>query len=181
MVSEEGLFGGIRMESTALLVIDVQEGLFKMENKVFNEDVLIGNINYLIDRSREKNIPVIFIRHTDKSFLLESSEDWQIHSSLKACSDDQYLNKEHSSIFEEKKITEEFERLSIRTLIITGLVTHGCIKAACLDAKNCGYNVVLVEDGHSNFDDNPKEIINEWNAKLLSEGINVVRANDVYK
>jgi nicotinamidase-related amidase len=169
------------MGETALLVIDVQKGLFKKKNKIFNEDILMRNINFLIDKSREKNIPIIFIRHTNKSFLLENSEDWHIHPALKACSDDIYLNKAHSSIFAEKRIVKQLESRGIRNLIITGLVTHGCVKAACLDAKNSGYEVVLVEDGHSNFNDNPQELIDEWNEKMICEDINVIPTMNVYK
>lgn len=169
------------MESAALLVVDVQKGLFRSKNWVFNEDILLENINYLIDKSRERNIPIIFIRHTNKSFLLENSENWQIHTSLKACGDDLYFNKEHSSIFDEKTIVKKLESLSVRTLIVSGLVTHGCVKAACLGARKSGYKVVLAEDGHSNFHDNPKKLIDEWNKKLRNEGINVIPARDVFK
>ena len=168
------------MESAALLVIDVQEGLFNKKNKVFNEDLLLQNINNLIEKSRENGIPIIFIRHTNKSFLLENSVDWQLHPSLRVKSDDLCLNKEHSSIFKEKSIKKELANLGIKTLIITGLVTNGCIKAACLDGLSFGYQVILARDGHSTFTGNPQELIEEWNEKLSQEGVHVILTKDIF-
>jgi nicotinamidase-related amidase len=177
----ESKFGGMKMESTALLVVDVQKGFFKKKNWVYKEDSLVENINFLIDKSRERNIPVIFIRHTNKGFLLENSDNWQINPALKAGSDDYYFNKEYSSIFDEKKIVKELKILSIKTFIITGLVTHGCVKAACLGAKSAGYEVILAEDGHSNFNENAKKLIDEWNEKLSNEGIAVIPTRNVFE
>ncbi len=168
------------MESAALLIIDVQEGLFKKKNKIFNEEQLFSNINYLIEKSREKSIPIIFIRHTNKSFLSENTADWQLHPSLSMNSDDLCLNKEHSSIFKEKSIKKELANLGIKTLIVTGLVTNGCIKAACLDGLSSGYKVILVKDGHSTFTVNPQKLIEEWNEKLSREGIHVLLTKDIF-
>jgi nicotinamidase-related amidase len=168
------------MGQTALLVIDVQKGLFKMENKVYNEEMLLCNINLLIDKSRERNIPVIFIRHAN-GLLIENTENWNIHSAINIYGDDLVLNKACGSIFDEKSIVEALEQREITNLIVTGLVTHGCIKTACLDAKKFGYEVTLAEDAHSNFTDNPKALIEEWNLRLLNEGVNVTPTMNVYK
>jgi nicotinamidase-related amidase len=34
-------------------------------------------------------------------------------------------------------------------VILTGLVTHGCVKATCEGALALGYAAVLAADGHS--------------------------------
>ena len=54
-------------------------------------------------------------------------------------------------------------------MVITGLVTHGCVKATCIGAKRQGYEVVLVKDGHSSFSKQAAKLRAEWNEKL-SEG-----------
>lgn len=168
------------MIDTVLLVIDFQRGLFKKQNKIFNEDRLIKNINILIKQCRQKKIPIIFIRHTNNSFLQENSEDWQIHPRIEVEKRDLCFNKKHSSLFKEKKILKELETMEIKNLIITGLVTHGCVKAACIDAKRLGYGVTLVKDGHSNFNNKAEELINEWNIKLSNEGVIVLPTSDVF-
>ena len=51
-----------------------------------------------------------------------------------------------------------------------GLVTHGCVRATCVDASQRGYQVTLVSDGHSNFHKQAAKVIEEWNQKL-SDGV----------
>lgn len=169
------------MEAAALLIVDVQKGLFGKKSRVYNEGLLLENINFLIDKSRERNMPVVFIRHINKGFLIKNSDNWQIHPSLRSCSNDLYLDKNHSGMFEEKHIVNKLDRLSVKTVIVTGLVTHGCVKAACLGAKAAGYEVILAEDAHSSFNENAKKLIDEWNEKLRKEGIRVVPAKDIFE
>lgn len=168
------------MVNTALLVIDLQRGLFNKQNRIYKEEGLVENINFLIDHCRHMNIPIVFIRHTNKSSLLENSEDWQIHSGVDIKEEDLCFNKEHSSLFKEKKILKVFESMGIRSLIITGLVTQGCVKAACLDGKKSGYEVKLVQDAHSNFNKNAKELIDEWNQNLSEQGVIVLPTAEVF-
>jgi nicotinamidase-related amidase len=53
---------------------------------------------------------------------------------------------------------------------ITGLVTHGCVKASCIGADELGYRVILVKDGHSSFSKEAADLIEKWNRKL-GEGV----------
>ena len=80
-------------------------------------------------------MPIIFIRHINKGFLIENSDNCQIYPSIKSSSGDLYLDKNHSGMFEEKHIKIELKKLSVKTVMVTGLITHGCVKAACLGAK----------------------------------------------
>ncbi len=63
--------------------------------------------------------------------------------------------------------------------MVTGLVTHGCVKATCQGALKRGYLVTLVSDGHSNYHKKPEDVIGEWNLKLASEGAEVCTASEV--
>lgn len=168
------------MEKAALLVVDVQKGLFKRKNRVYNEDIFLENINYLIDKARERDMPVIFVRHTNDSILRESSDGWQVHPLLKSSGSDYYFNKKHSSMFDEESIVRELEKLPVSTLIVTGMMTHGCVKAACLGAKAAGYDVILAEDAHSSFNKEAGRLIVEWNGKLRDEGIRVMPAREIF-
>lgn len=168
------------VEKEALLVVDVQKGLFKRKSRVYNEDILLENINYLIDKAGERDIPVIFIRHTNESILQENTDNWQVHPLLKAGSKDYYFNKNHSGMFEEEHIVKELKKLPVSTFIVTGLVAHGCVKAACLGAKAAGYDVILAEDAHSSFNKDAGKLIEEWNGKLRGEGIRVIPARDIF-
>jgi nicotinamidase-related amidase len=54
--------------------------------------------------------------------------------------------------------------------VVTGLVTHGCVKSSCVGAQELGCKVVLVADGHSSYSKHAARLIEEWNEKL-SHGI----------
>jgi nicotinamidase-related amidase len=69
--------------------------------------------------------------------------------------------------------------LGVRELVITGLVTHGCVKAACLDAVILGYQVTLVSDGHSNFNPKPAQVIAETVEMLREAGVTLNTAREI--
>ena len=61
-------------------------------------------------------------------------------------------------------------------MIVTGLVTHGCVKATCLGALALGYAVTLAADGHSSYSKEAAPLIEEWNRKLGAAGAQVLPA-----
>lgn len=167
------------ISNAALIVIDVQQGLFNKTTKVFKEEELIRTINSLIKKFRDKRSSIIFIRHTNKSILKENSAEWQIHSELDCRDSDVIINKTKSNVFDEEILPNFLKQNNISTIVITGLVTHGCIKAACLGGLKFCNKVVLVENGHSSFNKKAESLIDEWNNKLSYEGIQVVNAKEI--
>lgn len=166
------------MVNKVLLVVDVQYGLFNKVMKIYEPDQLIANINMMIDSFRNDHSKVIFVRHTNKSLLRESSDDWQVHPALNVRKDDFFIDKHKSNVFDEKPVNEYLESFSIDEVVVVGLVSHGCVKAACLGGIKAGYKVSLISDGHSNFNKRSKEIINEVNGELLNSDIRVIKTQD---
>ncbi len=64
-------------------------------------------------------------------------------------------------------------------LVVTGLVTHGCVKATSPGAIEKGYQVILVSDGHSNFSQGAPQLIEKWNQKISEKGAELKEAQDV--
>ena len=64
-------------------------------------------------------------------------------------------------------------------MIVTGLVTHGCVKATCEGALALGYAVVLAADGHSSYSKDAARHVEEWNRKLGEAGARVVPAAEI--
>ena len=160
----------------ALLVLDMQYGL--LQRNVFNKRALIENVNTLLVHFRNKNKPVFLIRHTNTSFSEENTANWQIDSEIMSADTDILLNKIHSSVFKEKQFASLLQKNNITSVIVTGLVSNGCVKAACLDAKLNGLNVTLISDGHSTFHKEGKDMVNYWNKFLHDEGIQVITTAD---
>ncbi len=153
----------------ALLVIDMQHGLLQRE--VFNQQALINNINRLIAFFHEHNKHVFLIRHTNTSFSKENSDDWQIDNKLNISDEDVCIDKRHSSIFKEKHFLSLLKKEKITSVVIVGLVSNGCIQAACIDAKKLGFSAILINDAHSTFHKDAENIISNWNLRLENEGI----------
>jgi nicotinamidase-related amidase len=169
-----------RREGIALLVIDVQLGLFQKPTPIYRASALLANINALIGRARQAAIPVIYVQHCNDSFLQKDSPGWQLHPDLSPPAvGDLRIYKRHGSAFEDTPLEQELEARHVGALLIAGLVTHGCVKAACLDACALGYRVTLAADGHSSFSKEAAKLIDEWNIRLAQAGAQVCPAAEI--
>jgi nicotinamidase-related amidase len=163
----------------ALLVIDVQQGLFEKSTPIYKAEQLLQNINSLVERARRGGVPVFFIQHSDSKKLVMGSPQWQLHPRLEPQPQDSIIHKLHGNAFDATNLDETLRSKSIERLVITGLVTHGCVRATCLGARQLGYNVVLVKDAHSNYSKQAATIIQDWNLKLSVENIELRSAAEI--
>ena len=113
----------IDKKSTALLIIDMQKGVFNKKTSIYKETALIENINLLTDAFHNNDMVVYFIRHTNKSMLTENLDDWQLHPGLHITESDILLNKENSSAFKEKTLHNSLQKHGIKQVVVAGLVT----------------------------------------------------------
>ncbi len=162
--------GSLWGNDVALLVIDVQKGLFDKSTPIYDASKLLENINALVDCAHRAGVPVFYVQHANDSWLAPGSDGWQLHAGLRLLDVDCAIQKRHGSAFQGTGLGKELEARAIRRVVVTGLVTHGCVKATCLDAKRLGYGVILVKDGHSNFNKQAADVIAEWNQKLSERG-----------
>ncbi len=167
-------------KNTALVVIDVQYGLFIRETPIYKEHELLGNINDLIDHARSADIPVLFIQHCSQR-LIEDSAEWQLHPRLKADDNTTFIVKRHPNAFKHTDLKKELDRRKISQLVIVGIWTHNCVQATCRGAKKLGYKVILVRDGHSRDggDKIAKKSIDSWNRRLNSEGVSLKFTDEI--
>jgi len=161
---------GIKMGKAALLVIDVQSGMFEKSTPVYRGDQLMDNIVLLINKFRGAGMPVIYIQHSDERFLVNNLSAWQLHPRLQTLTPDCTVHKLQSNAFEGTDLTEILKARGVENLVICGLVTHGCVKASTLGALERGYKVTLVSDGHSSFSKDAADLIEKWNTQLESKG-----------
>jgi biuret amidohydrolase len=57
------------------------------------------------------------------------------------------FNKTAGSVFCSTNIEYVLRNLGVTTLVVTGIVTTGCVHTAVTDAADRGFHVILVEDG----------------------------------
>jgi len=163
--------------AVALLVIDVQQGLFR--KSMYRADQLLHNINTLIDRARRGGVPVFFIQHSGAKTLVKGSPDWQLHPQLHLLATDPIVHKQHGNAFEDTVLDEALKSGKVTSLVVAGLVTHGCVRATCVGALQLGYRVILVRDGHSSYSKQAAKLIDEWNQKLGAMGAELKSTSEI--
>jgi len=166
-------------KQVALLVIDVQQGLFERSTPIYQAEQVLENINALIHKARRADIEIFFIQHANKSTLVKGSDAWQLHPEIQPLDTESVIHKRHGNAFEETDLQERLSLRGVGNLVIAGLVTHGCVKATCAGALEQGYGVILVEDGHSSFSKQAAELIEKWNQQLGEMGAELRKASQV--
>jgi nicotinamidase-related amidase len=143
------------MNNTGLVIIDVQVAMFSVpELPLYNEDELIENISYLLDRARSTDTPVIFVQHigSDEGLFGIGKPTWEIDSRIKPLENEVVVFKRTPDSFHETSLHEELQKKSISKLVIVGCQTEFCVDTSCRRAFSMGYDSTLVEDAHSTFD-----------------------------
>ena len=141
----------IQGQATALLVIDVQQGLFRKSTPIYRAEPLLDTIATLVERAHAGSVLVVYIQHASDGVLPFGLADWQFHPRLHPDESDLIVLKQHGNAFEETSLHRELAARGVGRVIVTGLVTHGCVRATCEGALALGYGVVLAADGHSSY------------------------------
>ncbi len=157
----------------ALLVVDVQRELFAKSTPIYQAERLLANVNALVARARAAGAPVFFVQHSSDRILAKGSEGWQLHPALQPSAGDGRVDKLHGSAFEGTGLGAELAARQVDRVVVAGLVTHGCVKATCLDAVRLGYGVTLAGDAHSSYSKDAARQIEQWNGKLATAGVQV--------
>jgi nicotinamidase-related amidase len=135
----------------ALMIIDVQIGMFDEDEPVHNGEQLLQTLSNLIDKARQANTPVVYIQHNDSQFV-KGNPAWPIHPSIAPLDGEVVIQKRTPDSFHETNLGEELEKTGIKKLVVGGIQTEYCVDTTCRRAFSLGYDVTLVEDGHSSWD-----------------------------
>lgn len=139
--------------SSAVLIIDMQRGLFDSHPMPFEADEVIFSINDLNRRARKEGVPVIFIQHEQKETILEfGSEGWERVSGLIVKDGDHTVRKTTPDSFNRTELDDLLQSLGVTDLIICGYASEFCVDTTVRRAASLGYAVQLVADGHTTHD-----------------------------
>ncbi len=138
---------------TALLIIDVQQGLCEGKHATFESQRVIANINIVSKKARDAGALVIFIQHESSSGLLAfSSKAWQLADGLYIEPSDLRVRKTASDSFHQTELDALLKQHAITDLIICGMQTEFCVDTTVRRALALTYPVVLVADAHTTED-----------------------------
>jgi len=141
-------------KKTALLVIDVQNGLIAGTRPAYHSAEVLANIQTLLSKARTANIPVIYIQHEgDEGSILEvGSQGWHIHSSITPETNEIIIAKRASDSFYQTPLKDVLDSHSIQELVIAGCKTEYCVDTTSRRATSLGYDVILAADAHTTTD-----------------------------
>ena len=158
--------------STAILVIDVQQGLCEGEHEAFESAQVIERINQVSAKARAANVPVIFIQHESKSGYLEFGTDaWQLARGLDVRTADLRIRKTSPDSFHRTNLEDVLQDHAVKDLVICGMHTEFCVDTTARRALALGYPVILVGDGHTTMGNrhlSPSQVIQHHNETLTN-------------
>jgi nicotinamidase-related amidase len=157
---------------SALLIIDVQQGLCEGEGQAFDSAGVIARINAVAQKMRQTVGPVIFIQHeSGPGYLEHGTQAWQLADGLKIEQGDRFVRKTTPDSFLRTDLQELLQAQGVDELIICGMHTEFCVDTTTRRALALGYPVVLVEDGHTSAGNavlSASQVIAHHNATLTN-------------
>ena len=137
--------------STALVIIDVQMGMFDEDDPIYRGEEMLQNLQDLIRRARQADVPVIYIQHNDSQFVA-GEPDWEIHPAIAPQEGDLIFQKHTPDSFHKTDLSDALGEIAIAKLVLAGIQTEYCVDTTSRRAFSLGYDVTLVADGHSTWD-----------------------------
>lgn len=136
--------------TTALLVIDVQQGLCEGPHDAFDSAAVIARINLVSARARAAGALVIFVQHESSTdYLVHGTREWQLAQGIDVASSDLRLRKTTPDAFLHTELQAILMAHGVTELIVCGMHTEFCIDTTTRRALALGYPVVLVSDAHT--------------------------------
>jgi nicotinamidase-related amidase len=133
------------MAGDALLIVDMQAGMLA---EVPDAEALTARIAELAARARADGRPVFVIQH-EAADLIPGEPGWQLAEAIAPHEGDILLAKRNADSFIGTDLDERLRGLGISHVVVTGLATEFCVDSTCRAALSRGYDLTLVEDGHS--------------------------------
>lgn len=146
--------------NTALLVIDIQDFYFPGGDvPLVNPEDAAENAFTLINSFREKEFPVIFVRHNYEP-------GGSVNDIVLPLKDEKIITKNEINSFKGTDLDSYLKSLGIKDLVICGMQTHMCVEAATRAAYDLGYTCTVIDDACTSRD--------------LKYGDRIIKAEDVH-
>ena len=133
---------------TALLVIDVQNGVVKAAHE---RDAVVANVGSLVEKARRERVPVVWVQHSDKG-LARGSDAWRIVPELAPRDAEPLIEKNYGDSFEDTTLETVLSGLGVGRLVVVGAQTDACVRSTLHGAFVRGYDATPVSDAHTTED-----------------------------
>jgi nicotinamidase-related amidase len=138
----------------ALMIIDVQAGMFDENEPVYRGSELLATLSALLGQARAAGVPVIYVQHDGSGNhpLHPDKPGWLIHPTIAPAAEDLVIRKRHPDAFQDTGLQRALETRGIKHLVVAGIQSEYCVDTTCRRAYSLGYDVILVQDAHSTWD-----------------------------
>lgn len=150
-------------EQSLAIAIDIQERLFP---HMFEQEHLKTALPRIIQIFSHLNIPILLTEQYKKG--LGDTIPEVLNAFSEVPKDQMRPEKKHFSALDDDAILMQVQQLAPRNLLIFGIESHVCVLQTAIDAKDLGYQPVVIVDAISSRKASDKEIALE---RLKAEGI----------
>ncbi|MHC8344772.1 cysteine hydrolase family protein [Pseudomonas sp. RT6P73] len=167
----------------ALLILDMQVGLFHGADKPWAGEALVDTLNNLLNKARSAGAPIFLARHMGPpgSPIEPGSPLTQLVEELVLQGDEVIFEKKRPNAFTETVLADQLRACGALGVVIAGMKTQYCVDSTCRAARDQGFDAVLIADGHT-CSDTPalkaEEIVAHHNATLAGPFCRVVNAEE---
>ena len=140
--------------STALVVIDVQQGMFARSLRPYRPDALLAAIHALQERARAENISVLHVQHAGGPghSLARGTSGFSTHPQVAPKAGEDVVVKDRCDAFLGTGLDARLRALGVGRLVIAGMQTEYCVDTSTRAAFAHGYKVILASDAHTTYD-----------------------------
>lgn len=135
---------------TALVLIDVQNGLLHGDDAVRAPEALLESLQGLLAAARRAGAPVFYVQDDDVGEA--GSAAWEIAEAVRPAEGEVRVRKLACDAFHETELDARLRERGVTDLIIAGCKTEYCIDTSVRRAVTLGYGVTLVADAHATSD-----------------------------
>ncbi len=176
-------------DHAAVLVIDVQTGLFRAKPAPFQAEEVVARINSVTAKARRAGAPVIFIQHDGEpggEDVVPFTVGWKFHPDLDVQPGDILIRKTTCDAFYGTNLERELRSRGISTLVLMGYATDFCMDTTLRSAASKDFKVMVIADAHTTSD-NPvlkAELVRKhhnwaWANAITKRGVTVLKASEV--
>jgi nicotinamidase-related amidase len=139
----------------AVLIIDVQAGLFRTMPPPFEACEVIDRINSVSAKARAARVPIMFLQHdgpADGDWLVPFSPGWQLDPELQHKPGDFVIRKTTGDAFYGTDLEKKLRSGGIQSLVLMGYATDFCVDSTLRNAVSKDFEVFVISDAHTTND-----------------------------
>ena len=155
---------GLDLSKAALVVVDVQKGIFALGRKLEPNtlDQVVANVSKLVNKFRETGLPVFLVRVTSVDGkdmlhpLVDQQSQWRsgprpadwadFVDEIKPTERDIVITKRQWGAFYGTELDLQLRRRKMETIVLCGVSTNIGVETTARDAYQRGYNQVFAVD-----------------------------------